>query len=116
MPVQPVYSMASYNMRAGPCFTGDSLIKMHDGQLKKVQDVKKGDLVATKDGRSTRIACVVKTYSKDGYNYVCTFKNGLKITPYHPLLDETDGVWKFPIDLVDPKLLATPAVYSFVVE
>lgn len=44
-----------------------------------------------------------------------TLKNNLKLTPYHPVIDE-NGEWKFPIDISDFKLENCEAVYSFLLK
>jgi hypothetical protein len=103
----PVQSMRSYNRNSAPCFDGSCLIKMGDGTLIPVHSLKKGLVL---DGGS-KIVCVVKTVSKDGYQDLCQIEGGLLITPWHPI--KNNGQWVFPQDLVQPKLRACPSVYSW---
>lgn len=50
------------------------------------------------DNGAQKIECVIKTVSYDGKMDLVTLKNGLKITPWHPVLNE-NGEWVFPNDL-----------------
>lgn len=44
---------------------------------------------------------------------MCTFENGLTITPGHPVVHE--GEWKYPRDIVVPSTIACPFIYNLVI-
>lgn len=86
---------------------------MEDGSQKRVQDVKKGDVVACPSG-SSRVVCIVKTHCHQGKTQLVEMAGGLKVTPYHPI--RVNNKWHFPCELGVPQLVVCPAVYSFVLE
>jgi len=102
--------MSSYYNRGGGCFGPDTLVKMQDGSLKQIKLLKKGDNV---DG-GAKVRCVVKFFEKDGYSNICSFPNGLQITPWHPVKHE--GEWKFPHYLQETNLIRCPVVYNLVLD
>ena len=69
---------------------------MGDKQFKRVDAVKKGDIVSTPKGPA-RIVCVFKTVTRNGYMRLCHLENGLIITPWHPM--KYKGIWTFPEDI-----------------
>ena len=81
--------MMDYNNSSRPCFAGDCIIKMSQGS-KRVDQIKRGDVILG----GAKVVCVLKTVSKDGYQELCKFENGLIITPWHPL--KHNGTWTFP--------------------
>ena len=101
-----------YNHQSG-CFAGWCLIKMGDGSLRKVQDLKKDDFVMTPKGPA-RIKCIVQTKSIDGFHNLCVLPSGLVITEWHPIVHE--GKWTFPIKVTGSKITCCPAVFSLVLD
>jgi hypothetical protein len=103
-PRAPV-SLANYNDAGGGCFVGTTQIRMADGSVKQVQDLKKGDQVVSLadpyDHKSmltaASVVCLVETMIPNQQTYLVTFADGLKITPWHPVLYK--GAWKFPNDI-----------------
>ena len=100
----PPVSMSNYNNQSNPCFTGTSQIRMSDGQSKYIKDIIKGDIVSTLsdpyDQNSKMVSATVSAILKTNiYNEIdlVTFKDNLKITPWHPVL--TDKGWQYPINL-----------------
>lgn len=49
-----------YNCGGGGCFAGDCLVKMANGELKKVKEVVKGDLVKGRNGEVNKVQLAVK--------------------------------------------------------
>jgi hypothetical protein len=43
----------------GGCFSGNSMVKMANGSNKLVSEIKKGDLIATLNGGSAKVNCVI---------------------------------------------------------
>jgi hypothetical protein len=106
-------SMRTYHNAAGPCFSGECLVRMASGTEKQVCDIIQGDVVMGPKGPAV-VECVVKTHCVDGKEDLVIFPSGLRVTPYHPVLDATNH-WRFPIDLHPiQRELSCDAVYNFV--
>ena len=87
---------------------------MFDGAVRQVKDLKKGDAVLTRNGEMARIVCIIRTTMKDGTCAMLELKNGVKLTPWHPV--HVDGEWKFPNDLGTLSDHAMPYIYNAVVD
>ena len=102
-----------------PCFHGSCLVNMwvDNDQLsnvtKKVQDIRKGDTVRTPYGFS-KVRCVIKTWCKDGKEFLVRMDNGLLVTQWHPI--RYNGMWVFPANVGIVKYMDCEAIYSFVLE
>ena len=107
-------SMSSYYSSSNPCFSGKSLVSLANGMKQPCSQIKKGDYVLTGTNKIAQVLCVVKTYCKDGYEDLVLFKDGLEITPYHPI--RMENKWYFPCDLQTPVNTKCDAVYSFVLD
>lgn len=111
-------SMSYYNSSSNPCFAGDCLVSMSDAKLKKVEDIKKGDLIKTEFGEAN-VLCVLKTHCKNGeadLMSIYTKNSIMRVTPLHPI--KWEGKWVHPIDLIHSGLRATQpcsCVYSFLI-
>ena len=116
-------NMRQYNNASGGCCAEGCRVLMADKSQKKVENLKKGDLVMTynngKDNVS-RIECVVKTICDNGKELMVELDN-LKITPYHPII--VNKKWAFPIDVLlglpnisKPNIIDCPAMFTFVIE
>ena len=68
-----------------------------DNTSKLVRDVKSGDVVASSNGDSATVKCVVKTVSRAGKAQLVKMGSGLLVTPYHPI--RVNGQWTFPCDV-----------------
>ena len=86
---------------------------MADGSHLSVRLLKKGDKITTPDGPAS-ILCVLK-YSKPGTTKLCTFPDGLNITPRHPIMNE-EGLWVYPSDLVSPRTIECSEVYNLILD
>lgn len=108
---QSLHSMQQYNMRSGPCMTGDSPVTLADGTLIRTDALKRGTIVETPRGPRT-VAAVIKTPLSNPVA-LCTIGE-LRITPWHPIQHE--GSWKFPADVARPELGRVDAIYSFLLQ
>ncbi|KAL4485757.1 hypothetical protein ABPG72_012297 [Tetrahymena utriculariae] len=113
-PVQ--INMSQYYNNNAPCFDGNCLVKMVNGDFKKVMDIKKGDLIASPaiNGLGAEVSCVIKTECSNSNAYLVEFEDGLIITPYHPIRVKNN--WYFPCQLEETKLRDCEYIYSFVLE
>ena len=103
-----------YNAR-GPCFDGNCEIELANGEFKKVGQLRKGEVVKAARNKVDKVACIVKTYCKEGVEFV-EFGGGLKITPWHPICVNEE--WAFPVE-VNSKLSVESrptTIYSIVLE
>ena len=117
-------NMSQYNSQTvdTPCFAGTSQIVMLDGSRKCVADLKKGDSVCALSDPYTisshlvfpTVVCVLKTIIPSGKAELVTLSNGLKITPWHPVL--MPNGWEFPQTLRLAKMEDCEAVYSVLLD
>jgi Mg-chelatase subunit ChlD len=110
-------NMGSYVSNSGPCFTGDCMIKMEDGSEKRVDELKKGDMVYGGDivkGSHKVVAVLVTPVNKEVDMVV--FTKGLKITPWHPMILKDDDEWVFPADVRVPTKMYVNNYYNLVLE
>lgn len=106
-------NMARYYNTYGGCFDGFGMVSMADGSKKYTYQVKKGDRVATHNGQSAEVLCCIHTHMDNGRTWLVTLpKNGLKLTPYHPII--VKGEWKFPADVATAEYQTCSMVYNFV--
>lgn len=103
--------MDSYHHCGNICFGGNSDVTLADGSVKKVRDIKQGDVVLTENLDAAEVRCVVKTVIND-VTPLATFPGGLKITPFHPIVYH--GTWVFPNDVAPVQYEQTDAIYNFV--
>jgi len=119
---QPV-SMATYYDYSGGCFGGNSDVHMANGKMKKVKDVKKGDVIyggsVTKShnlnskNSGAKVLCVVKTKVTRGEKPMVQV-NGLEITNWHPI--RLKGEWVFPVNVFGSRIMKIDTVYNFVLD
>lgn len=88
---------------------------MGDKTLKQVKDIKRGEYILTQGNQKAKVLCLVKFNCQDGFTNLCTLKNGLKITPKHPVMNE-DGQWIYPSQLATPEYSRCAAVYNLIVD
>lgn len=112
-PTVPVrtFDMSNYVSTSGPCFTGDCLVKMGDGTDKRVDELKKGDVV---QGGYKVQALLVTPVNKEVDMVV--FTKGLKITPWHPIILKDDVEWVFPVEIRAPIKAYVDNYYNLVLE
>ncbi|OHT01103.1 von Willebrand factor type A domain containing protein [Tritrichomonas foetus] len=104
-------NMARFNDRNAGCFNGDALVSMKNGKEKKVDHLKKGDVLSN----GGKVVCVVKTLNQNESKIAKAVKIGNALfTPYHPI--KVDGNWIFPIDYAKPELYAVDFWYNLILE
>ena len=114
-------NMSNYNNPNGGCFTGDSIIKLSNGTKKFVKDLTKGDTVLTlldpydiHRGTSTaNIVCILKITTSGNVNLVTT-QNGLKITPWHPIV--SFNKWCHPANIFETKIHKCTEIYTILLD
>ena len=117
----PVVNMSMFNDPNGGCFTGDAVIRLSDGSKKLVKDLVKGDQVMTlKDPyslnhglSSANVVCILKTITTGNIKLVTT-PNGLKITPWHPIISH--GIWCHPCNVAETKTEACNEIYTILLD
>jgi hypothetical protein len=121
-PVQPPPQMSSYNNQDTPCFAGECIVSMNDGTCKMIKDLVKGDLVCTLSNPynsgspvvEANVVCVLQTNIIGGNTDLVTFDNGLKVTPWHPII--CNGEWVYPNSIKESVGESCDAVYTLVVD
>jgi len=112
-------TLASYNVHSGPCFSGDSLVRMSNGKTKRVDQVTKDDrvLVMSKDCdevEADEIECVLKTRFNSKMTVLVELNGGWRGTPNHPIKHQ--GTWVHPKSIGVPKMMECDYVYSFLLK
>jgi len=105
-------SMAAYNDRYAGCIDGDCPVQMADGEVRSVCDLKQGDFIASSDGGSAEIICVVRSECLGKRAELVEVSKGTRLTPFHPV--KVGGTWQFPQQLAEPQEVECEAIYSFV--
>ncbi len=109
-PAAPV-TMASYYNSGGGCFGPECDVKMADGTIKKMKDIKRGDIFKTPTSEASVISVVkIKTDALLEMVYM----KGLVITPYHPV--RIEGKWYFPIERESANLYDYDYIYNIVLD
>jgi len=103
--------MSRINNRFAGCFGGESLVKMNDGQVKKIKDLRKGDVVEN----GAIVECLVRIRLPEGDNLVeAVTINGALFTPWHPV--KIDGNWVFPAEIKETEKTHLEAWYNLVLQ
>ena len=117
-------TLAAYNSQdtSNPCFTGNCIVSMPNHKTKYIKDLISGDIISVLSDAfdenskiiETKVRCVLKTIIEVGFTKLVTLDNGLKITPWHPIL--VNGSWQFPNDIGKVNHEACSAVYSILLD
>lgn len=86
---------------------------MKNGETKPVSTLVKDDEVATHNGGTAKVLCIIKTAIKNGTTKLCDL-DGLQITPGHPV--QHNGQWVYPRNIVEPKISDCAVVYNMVLD
>jgi hypothetical protein len=124
----PVTNMSSYNSTSydDPCFAGWSMVKLGDGSSKRVDEVKKGDVMFN----GGIIVCVLKTITTGGKARLINLpdrthpgeERGLYVTPHHPIRSSSSEPFKYPVNVgrelgdIEVSNYRCSAIYSFVLD
>lgn len=102
------------NSRANPCFAEGCTIKTAKRGKICIEDLCAGDEVVTLKGVS-RVTCILKTIVTGCGQAFCVSETGLRITPYHPILEGDE--WVFPQSLYKvQEIPSVKAIYSVLLE
>ncbi|EXJ56425.1 hypothetical protein A1O7_06768 [Cladophialophora yegresii CBS 114405] len=101
-------SMASYNSSSAPCFEGNCLVKMSDGETKPIRCLRPGMLVWTPVG-ARAIAAILRTRIRGQKQKLCRVGE-LLVTPWHPI--KHDEKWVFPSQVATRSVSSKGSVYS----
>lgn len=111
----PPMTMNTYNSSSNPCCSENSLIKLHDNTFKYVDNIKKNDKVLTIDNNGnisiSEIECVIKSKCDNNMALLVDI-DGLKLTPYHPIINNSK--WIHPISIGFSNIYKCNFVYSFI--
>jgi hypothetical protein len=91
-------SMATYNSNSAPCFAGECLVKMGNGERQSIETLRPGMKVWTAAGERAIIS-VLRTDATDEPLKLCRLGD-LLVTPWHPIQHRER--WIFPINLAEP--------------
>lgn len=113
-------SMMSYNSQDNPCFSGDCIIQVQKNKYKTVRELLPNDTVYSMDINGnfsiSKIKFIIKTNCNNKKADLVSFKHGLLITPYHPILINNNE-WVFPCDTNGiRKIIPCDAVYSLILD
>jgi hypothetical protein len=101
-------SMARYNSSSAPCFEGNCLVKMGDGDSKPIKSLQPGMLVWTPTG-ARAVAAILRTRIRGQKQKLCRIGE-LLVTPWHPI--KHDGHWVFPDQVATRSVSFKGSVYS----
>lgn len=103
--------MSSYRSVSGPCFAGETHVRVAGEGVVRVEELRKGMVVATPLGER-KVEAVLKTPVEG--QVVCRVGDVL-VTPWHPV--SKDGSWVFPAEVTEEgPVRYTGAVYSVLLE
>lgn len=71
---------------AGGCIAGECMALMADGTHKRIDQIAKGDKLATTRSECAEVECVVALQCAGGRMDLVSLPCGLKLTPYHPIM------------------------------
>mmetsp|Transcript_91680 Transcript_91680/g.258852 ORF Transcript_91680/g.258852 Transcript_91680/m.258852 type:complete len:681 (-) Transcript_91680:215-2257(-) len=103
-------SMAAFNDRYAGCIDGSSRARLASGELRRVDDLTKGDHLTGAGGVVGEVHCVAKCPCNGGRALFVELPGGARVTPFHPVFIE--GAWRFPVEVADPEETCCEAVYS----
>jgi Mg-chelatase subunit ChlD len=103
------FTMNTFNTADGGCFLGRCLVEMRDGSKKRVDEIKKGDVLSN----NSVVICVVERIMNRVIKLV-KLPGGLVITPWHPIRIY-GAKWMFPcMYMLKVDKLYVDKVYDFV--
>ena len=122
-PIHPtrVSTLNRYNNDSAGCFDSNCLITMRDNTKKILKNIKKNDEILSINDHNdvnsityTKVLCVYETIITNNTCSLVTMSNGLKITPWHPIL--TPLGWKFPSELNSTKNEKCGSIITLILE
>ena len=111
-----VRNMATFANSYGPCFDGDGLVQMANGERKAVKSLKRGDQVASSNGSVATVLALIETPIPEGQLTDIVEVEGVSLTPWHPIQTGANGQWVFPADVHAAKKVSIRAIYNLVLD
>lgn len=107
---------AFYNQQGG-CLTAQTLVAMADGTRRRVDALRKGDVVQTPEGGGA-VQCVAVCECEDNTVEIVALEPDVELTPWHPVRKEGGGgAWEFPAKLGETVTRTqTSEVYNLLLE
>ena len=107
---------AFYN-QSGGCLTAQTIVAMADGTQRRVDDLRKGDVVQTPEGGGA-VHCIAACECADDEVEIVALEPDVELTPWHPVRSKGGaGSWEFPAKLGETiTRTQTPEVYNLLLE
>jgi hypothetical protein len=110
--------MSYYNDPGGGCFDSNCKITMADGNIKKLKDLQKDDLIMSytrnNEITSAKVVCIFETKITMGIHEYVDLDNGLYVTPWHPI--KYNGEWVFPANIKVPIMKKSESMITLVLD
>jgi hypothetical protein len=108
-------NMSTFHQSSGPCFAPWCKVEMSNNTFKRVDEIKKGDIIKSINRNdlydSSEVMCVIETEIEKSRCYMSNINN-LIITPWHPV--RIQGIWDFPENINKSDEIDCEKIYSFV--
>lgn len=120
-------NMSMYNDSDDPCFLGSCMVILQDKTKKRLDELKKGDVLPN----GAKIRCILKTNVTTGRADMVRLKafnigtpnpstkndkEDLVVTPWHPIYDFERMKWCFPAEIGSVMTVETDALYSILLD
>lgn len=102
----------AFHNRGGSCFAGECKVLLSDGTRKRIDAVRRGDILWTSTGPAV-VRYAIEFNSKNK-SQLMTQIGSLWITPWHPILN--NSAWLFPSDMFGYTDRLVSKVHNFVLE
>jgi len=110
--------MSYYNDPGGGCFDSNCKITMADGNIKKLKDLQKDDLIMSytrnNEITSAKVVCIFETKITMGIHEYVDLDNGLYVTPWHPI--KYNNEWVFPANIKVPIMKKSESMITLVLD
>eukprot|EP00048_Salpingoeca_helianthica_P024392 m.32037 g.32037 ORF g.32037 m.32037 type:complete len:718 (+) comp9359_c1_seq2:75-2228(+) len=105
-------SMGTFYNRDGGCFHGQCRVQLHDGSLKAIADLRRGDCVRSRDGTYHPVDLVVISPQQVSEHGTITLVDvgGVLLTSFHPVF--VNNRWSFPKDCGVQRDVTAACVYN----
>ena len=110
-------NMNVYHNSSGPCFAPWCKVEMNNGTCKRVDEIKRGDLIKSINERGendySEVVCVIETEIENARCKLSNIQpNNLMITPWHPI--RINNKWTFPENIDKSVERDCEKIYSFI--
>jgi len=113
VPVAAPVNMSDYMDYSAGCFDGEGLVKLSNGSMKKIKDLKKGDELLNSDNQISKVVSLIEIALNSATPLVKL--NNVLLTPWHPV--RVFGQWEFPINLKSSEIYPNyKTIYNLVLD